>query len=374
MNKIKVAYIISNISKVIMFEWLSQAMNSSKFELYFIFLNDSEPEVVSYLRKNGFTCYVIPYKTKKHIPLATLKVMYFLFSNKIKILHAHLFDASIVGLLAAFILRLPKRIHTRHHSDFHHVYFPSAVKYDNLINWLSTDIIVVSKNVKEVLLSKEKYIKEKIRLIYHGFDLESFFCVKDERKIKMKEKWGIDFDSTIIGMVSRLIKLKCVDYSIHGFIKLYEENKNIQLIIANALGDKEYVKYIYSLTSNIPKDRIIFIDYEKDMPTLYHCFDIFLHVPEDPTCEAFGQVYIEAMAAKIPSVVTLSGIAVEYIVDNENALVVEYKNSESIFQKLKELIGNKTLKLKIAERGYQNVKSLFSLETMISQLEKLYSK
>lgn len=356
-----------------MFEWLSQGVDRSKFELYFIFLNDSEPDVVSYLRKNGFTCCIIPYRTKRDIPLATLKVMGFLFSNKIKILHAHLFDASIVGLLAAFILRLPKRIHTRHHSDFHHVYFPSAVKYDNLINWLSTDIIVVSKNVSQLLIDKEKFVKGKIKLIYHGFDIASFENRYEDKILKMQEKWNINPNAIKIGMVSRLIKWKGVDYAIKGFTKLLNENRNVQLVIANAKGEPDYVSYMHSLVGHLPKNSVIFIDYEKDMPSLYHCFDVFLHVPEDASCEAFGQVYIEAMAAKIPSVVTLSGIAIEYIEDRQQALVVEFKSSVSIYEKLKEILENDSLKSTLVANGYQKVKSLFSLKTMTDELEKIYS-
>jgi glycosyltransferase involved in cell wall biosynthesis len=357
-----------------MFEWLSESMDRRKFELSFIFLNDTEPEVVSFLKVKGFACYVIPYCSKKDIPIATLKVMRILWTQRIEVLHAHLFDASIVGLLAAFILRLPKRIHTRHHSDFHHVYFPSAVKYDNWINWLSTDIIVISKNVSQLLIEKEKYVQGKIKLIYHGFDIDSF-VQKDENRIRsMKEKWNIHPDAFVIGMVSRLIKWKGVDYAIEGFMKLYRENNQVQLVIANAKGEPEYVSYIQSLIQKLPPSAIVLVDYEKDMPSLYHCFDLFLHVPEDATCEAFGQVYIEAMAAKVPSVVTLSGIAVEYIEDRKQALVVEYKNSESIYEKLKELMGDEPLRKNIVDNGFQSVTSLFSLESMTKQLEKIYTE
>jgi glycosyltransferase involved in cell wall biosynthesis len=374
MNKIKVAYIISNISKVIMFEWISNSLDRKKFELIFIFLNETEPEVFNYLQENGFKCYLIRYRTKKDIPISTIKVIRILFSNKIKILHAHLFDASLVGLLAAFILKIPKRIHTRHHSDFHHIYFPTAVKYDNLINWLSTDIIVISKNVFQLLIEKEKYVEGKIKLIYHGFDISSFEKREENKIISMQEKWKINPTAVKIGMVSRLIKWKGVDYAIEGFKKLYNENNNIQLIIANAKGEPDYVSYIHSLVEILPKNTVIFIDYENDMPTLYHSFSIFLHTPEDETCEAFGQVYIEAMAAKTPSVVTLSGIAVEYIEDRQQSLVVEFKSSDSIYEKLKEIIADDALKTSLVDNGYQKVKSMFSLESMTKQLEKIYSE
>jgi len=80
------------------------------------------------------------------------------------------------------------------------------------------------------------------------------------------------------------------------------------------------------------------------------------------------------MAAKTPSVVTLSGIAVEYIEDRQQSLVVEFKSSDSIYEKLKEIIADDALKTSLVDNGYQKVKSMFSLESMTKQLEKIYSE
>jgi hypothetical protein len=60
---------------------------------------------------------------------------------------------------------------TRHSSDFHHIYFPSAVKYDRFTNWLATDIVAISENVQNILLNWESVNPAKVHLIKHGIDL-----------------------------------------------------------------------------------------------------------------------------------------------------------------------------------------------------------
>ena len=55
-----------------------------------------------------------------------------------------------------------------------------------------------------------------------------------------------------------------------------------------------------------------------------------MHVPIDSMSEAFGQTYIEALASRVPSIFTLSGIACEFAKDRVNCLVVPYKDSDSI--------------------------------------------
>jgi glycosyltransferase involved in cell wall biosynthesis len=372
MKKINLAYIISNISKVIMFEWISQKINKDKYELTFIFLNNSVPITFSHLKSRGFKCYYIEYENKKHIPKALLSITKILIKEKIEIVHAHLFEASLIGLLAAKLIGIKKRIYTRHHSDYHHIYHPKGVKFDNFINLLSTDIIAISKNVRKILLDREKYTNNKITLIYHGFDLESFALANEIEIDKIKSKWQINKNKFIIGMVSRLVNWKSVDVAIFAFKILLTQTPNIQLVIANANGEKNYVNYIYSLCRDIPKDSIIFIDYEENMSALYQSFDIFLHIPEDPNCEAFGQVYIEAMAAKTLCVVTLSGIANEFIINNYNAIVVEYKSIDSVYQALDYCIENKFNKEKLITNAYNDVFNLFSINQMINNLENLY--
>lgn len=369
-----IAFVVSNLSKVKMFEWISVGINQVKFNPVFIFLNDSRPEAMDYLEPKGFKCELIYFKTKKDILFAFFKMVKILLKYKVNIIHTHLFEASLIGLFSAYILRIPKRIHTRHHSDFHHIYHPKSVKYDNFINFLSTNIIAISKNVESLLIYKERYTKNKIELIYHGFKLSEFTDIQKVETNKIKIKWGIKNESFVIGMVSRLIKWKSVDFAIMAFKELLILHPESQLVIANAVGEKEYLNYIQQLICDIPKDKIVLIKYENNMPALYKSFDVFLHVPEDETCEAFGQVYIEAMASSIPCVVTKSGIAVEYINHLENAIVVNYNDSKSILDGLEQLINNESKKLTIAKNGFNSVQKLFSLENMILNLEKLYLK
>ena len=78
--------------------------------------------------------------------------------------HTHLFEASLLGLSAAKFTRVKRRIYTRHHSTYHHEYYPKAIKYDRLINFLATEIVAISNNVKEVLRRKEGVAENKNKI------------------------------------------------------------------------------------------------------------------------------------------------------------------------------------------------------------------
>jgi glycosyltransferase involved in cell wall biosynthesis len=123
----------------------------------------------------------------------------------------------------------------------------------------------------------------------------------------------------------------------------------------------------------LPETSYTKIYFEKDISALYQLFDIFVHVPVDAQSEAFGQVYIEAMAAGIPSIVTASGIAPDYIQNEVHALVVPFRNSKAIEENINLLLSNAELRNKLVLNASAAIKKEFSIEGMIIELENCYA-
>jgi len=115
------------------------------------------------------------------------------------------------------------------------------------------------------------------------------------------------------------------------------------------------------------------IQFEKRVIELYSNFDIFVHVPVDRDSEAFGLIYVEALAMKVPSVFTLSGVANDFIEDKVNALVVLHNDSEAIFTAMRLFLENSELRQKIVEKGRADACELFQAEKMAAKFDALYA-
>lgn len=368
---LRVAYIVSLVNKAVAFEWIVQHIDRTKFELTFILLNPGESTLEKDLQAENIPVFTIPYTGKRDLPASVLKVRKLLKKQRIDIVHAHLFDASIIGLTAAKLAGIKTRIHTRHNAMIHHDYHPHAVKYDRFINYLSTRIVAISENVKTILTDLEKVDPSKITLIHHGFKLEDFSDVSEERANVVRRKY-LSEQTLVVGVISRYIHWKGIQYIIPAFKKLLAEHPQAKLLLANASGP--YEKEIKKLLAELPAESYIEIPFEEDIFALYRLIDIFVHVPIDIQSEAFGQVYVEALAAGVPSVFTLSGIANDFIEDRSNALVVPFRDSEAIYLAISELTENGELRETIARSGRKDVMSLFTLDKMIHSLEALYEK
>lgn len=352
-------------------EWFAEQIDHKRFDLRFVLFNSKDSELQHHLRSRGFRCdnYDLPNKLVM-LPY----VVYFAFRLLMwrpHFVHCHLFHASLIGLTAAKIAGIKKRISTRHHSDLHHTYHPHAVKYDLLNNRFSTHIIAVSGIVKEILTQNEYAPEEKVTVIPHGLPLKVLSAdVDPERLLEIRKKYELSSDRLVIGVISRFVEFKGIHYILPAFKKLLESYPDTLLVLANAGGNFE--KQIQELLHEIPSENVRLVRFESDAPALFKCFDVFVHTPVNSTLEAFGQVYIEAMAYEVPIVCTKSGVACEVLEHKRNALICEYRDSQSIYENLLLLMRNPSLKKQIIESAKTDVNT-FTFEKKLEKIAALYT-
>jgi glycosyltransferase involved in cell wall biosynthesis len=371
MKKLKIVYVISDIDKALAFEWISLHFRSV-FDLKFILIGKEKPELSNFLNRSNISCTIISDSDFPKTYQKVIRIAKILKAERPDIIHSHLWRANLISQPIAWLLRIRKRIYTRHHATIHYNEFPSGRKWDVLLNSMVTDIVAISTNIKEILVTKDKADPNKIVIIPHGFDLSYFNDVSHERTIQVKERHKIKADAwPIVGVISRYLEWKGVHFTIDAFRQLQEQYPNAHLILANTQGN--YSNQIRQKLRQLNENSFTEIQFEHDVAALFKVFTLYVHVPVDPYVEAFGQTYIEALAAGVPSVFTLSGVAREFIMHEKNALVVPFKDSDSIRLSIERLLQEKNVRDKLVENGKQSILQ-FELRTMLDQLLLLYGK
>lgn len=367
----RVTYILSLIFKSLEYEWIVRYLDRSKIELSFILLNPTTCELQNFLIDHGIPTYHVPFNGKKSYPRALFKVWRILTKIKPDAVNCNLLDANIIGLTAAKLCGVRQRIYTRHHSSFHHVFFPKGRYYDYYANALASTIVAVSMTVKQVLVDYENVTAEKIVIIPHGFGIQDFDHVGPERVDALRSKYGLREKSPVIGCISRYIYWKGVQYIVPAFREILKQFPNAILLLANA-RQGQFTSVIAGLLKDIPDDSYREIEFESDILAWYKLLDVFVHVPIDDHSEAFGRIYPECMAAEVPMVCTISGIAHELVEDGNNAIVVPYENAHAIAEAMAMILKDHTLACRLAKNARKSVEAKFSIERQKAQLEKLY--
>jgi glycosyltransferase involved in cell wall biosynthesis len=189
----------------------------------------------------------------------------------------------------------------------------------------------------------------------------------------LTKKYNPNGRRPVIGVIARYVHWKGLQYIIPAFESVLQQYPNAYLLLANAKSGS-YKMEVDRLLSTLPADSYFEIEFENNLFALYRLFDVYVHTPIDPELEAFGQTYVEALAAGVPSVFTLSGIAKEFIQHGMNALVVDFKNAEQIHQSMIRILEDDKLRNALTTQGRTDVEKKFSIAQQITSLESLYSE
>lgn len=369
--KQKICQIISDVDRSYFFEAVGESLEDRGYEVSFIFLAKTIPHLYRYHKERGRRVDFIKFNSRMDFPRIIWTIRKILRDIKPDIVHTHLSEGTTTGLIASRLVGIKNRIHTRHHSSEAHTYYPHAVYYDKLNNWLSKRVAANTGTTAEVLIDLENVNPNKVSVIHYGYDLEVFRS--DEQVVsELKETYQLTDRYPVVGVLSRFVEWKGVQYIIPAFRNLMDEYSNAKLVLAGGVG--AYSPTILKLLEqNLNPEQYVLIDFETRVFDLYKTFDIFVHVPINKDFEAFGQVYIEPLMLGVPSIFTLSGIANDIIIDKENALVVPFRDSDAIHKSMLSLLQNQPLREKIVRQGKKDVLEMFDIKELGKNLDQLYA-
>lgn len=211
---------------------------------------------------------------------------------------------------------------------------------------LGLKIIVNSSWLKNLL--KNKLGVETEATILHSPDRDQFYpenTAKDSSIIK-------------ILMPYRREKWKGIEDGIKAFEIVKLKNNNVKLVMYGPERGPDIPEHVdfYKRPNN------------DELRKIYNSCDIFIY----PSIhEGFGMPPMEAMACKIPVVVTRVGAVPDYAIAGETALVSEPGDVESFANNIVRLVEDKNERQRIAESGYDYIKQI-TWETAAEQLEQVF--
>lgn len=379
LHKPRVCYIINAVGRrPLEFEWaleyLSEGTQLSLIVIDELGISDEHGEhpLVSLARQRQIEAYTLhTCGEMKMIPALVPVLVRLLRRLRPHLVHTHLPLASVAGLTAAALLGI-KRLYTRHTPLDHWAYYRHGVWYDYWCNRLAHHIIAVSKVVKWALTRIEHVPEEKVTVVPHGLKWQEVDSVDASEVDRFKATLGIEGRYPIVGVVSRFVHWKGVEFAIEAFRELLRDYPGAVLVLASGIRSP-YSAVIEKELKNLPEDSWRVPDFVPRIFALYRCIDILVHVPRYWWGEGFGQVYIEAMAAGVPVVCTLSGIALEIIENEKNALVVPYRDSRAIYHAIKRLLEDEHLRRTLVRNARESVKP-FTAERKFAQIADVYRR
>ena len=359
MAVIKALHLCSTTLEPPYFENLSQGLAARGVTLLLGSL--SEPQPPSWLSKiPGARYFYFNARTRSRYPVALWEVMQLLRNERIDVIQTHLFDAGIVGLLAARLAGTTVKIVARHHMDEPHLLGKrSHVELDRWISRSADGVVVPSRAVKDYIHSQERHKGNNIIVIPYGFNFASLDATNEDRN-KVRAEFALE-SKFVLGCVGRFFKNKGHIYLFQALKELVKEIPQIHLLLLGS-GDKAMMETMIS-ESGLEKF-VTFAGYRSDVPACMKAMDLFVH---PSLSESFGQVIVEAMNVGTAVLATKVGGVPEIVENGKTGLLVPPADSRAIEHAILELYRDEEQRERLARAGQQSVRMRFTVEQMVDK-------
>ena len=368
-----ILHTFANNDSVPYLSWFAErAYREGGIQYSFLLLHSERPAMMDEMQAMGFECRWIKYddRRRKRGMLRALPLMWWhMIRHKPDIVHSHLFDDSLPGMLAACLARIKGRVATKQYTGYHWMHAPSVVFFDKLINRCSTDLIAVSEECRQFMIEKEGAPVEKISMVHHSIPTNSSTGQTPEIIERLRDRYGISGHYPVIGTVARFIAWK-------GYIHIVEAARSIvedhpkALFLLCGMGEQQ--DHIRQLVHDAGLDEhVVFTGWvdRREIPSFYGVLDIYLHAA---VLEPFGFVYAEAMMNAVPVVSTPTGAALDAIEDGQNGILVKERTGKALADGVERLMELNMQALGSA--GKETALRMFPFDVMWKGTMKVYTQ
>jgi len=341
---------------------LVPALNNDYFRVHVCCLR-GEGILAGKLRARGINVFSLNMRLR-YWPVAIFKLCRLIKQLNAQIVHTHLFEAGLLGRVAAKIVGVPVIITTEHNMGLwkkrHHVLL------ERLVNRFTNKMIAVSEDIRQRRIHNEGIPPEKIVTIPNAVDIERFNRINSREQTR--NDLNIDTSFYVIGTIARLDPDKRIDHLLEAasiICKIFPQARFLIIgdgLLRNKLEDQ-------ALNLELLPKYVKFLGSRQDIPELLTALDIFVLSSER---EGLPVSLLEAMAASKPIVATAVGGIPEVIHNGVNGLMVPPCEPKYLADAIISLIENNTLRESVTSNGFRSVKTKYSLDVVSQQIFTLY--
>src|SRR3972149_7203995 len=228
-------------------------------------------------------------------------------------------------------------------------------------------LICTSDFVKEEHLKLIPEQKEKIIRIYNG--VEVFRSQAYSLRKSIRNSFGMNDDSILLGMVARLAKIKNQEFLIEAISDLIKTcEKSFKLLI---IGDGPERKHLLLKTRELAIDDYVIIKENNfSISNYYEAFDIFVNCSLFESCSL---AILEAMSHALPVIASDVGGNGEIVLNDKTGFLFPLNNKKEFVEKLKMLLYDQKLRTKFGNNGRDNIIEKFDIQNTVQEYQWLFN-
>lgn len=305
---------------------------------------------------------------------ALIELIQLIRKEKPDIVHANTPKASLLGMMAAWVCRVPHRIYTVTGLRFETTtgFMRWLLKtMERITCFCASKVVPEGEGVKKTL--QREHITHKPMQVLHngninGIDLGHY--MRTEQMIKLaseiREKVGGDFTFLFVG---RIVRDKGIVELVDAFAKIQKEYPAAKLVLVGCQEPKldPLPEATQQLIHNC--DAIIEAGWQDDVRPWFVASDLFTFPSYR---EGFPNVVIQAGALGIPSIVTDINGSNEIIIEGENGVIIPKQDTDALYEKMLWALNNRVALAKMSANCRSLVASRYRQEEVWQATLEMY--
>lgn len=333
----------------------------------------------STLEEEGIPVICLKGSTRLRWPRAIWRLRSIVRSNSVDLVHTTLFNAEVVGGIAARMSGVPA-VTTLANIGYEPIRFvdDAALKrwkvialrafHRVLYRLLFSRFVAISQSVRDSCSADLLIPREKVSVIYRGLPPEAFRARDADESLSVKRELGVDDAYPLLLSVGRLRPQKGQRYLIEAMAQVVRRFPNAHLLIA---GEGDLGARLRRLRTELGLERhVTFLGARTDVPRLMRASDFFVF---PSLFEGLGVALLEACAAGCTCVASDLPALREVLEDGRSGRLVAPRDSQSIACAIVELATTPETAHVLGVAAQESAMDRFPMERSVSQLLALYS-
>jgi glycosyltransferase involved in cell wall biosynthesis len=278
-------------------------------------------------------------------------------------LMTHGFNAHLLSLLGGHGKNRPICRLASYHGSYH---APSVGKKwlesinNSFTHWFlktqATSVLCVAQYCAD-FLAEQGVPASKLTVIHNG--IPDYQPDPDSRDVVRRE-WGITSEHIVIGVASRLDRVKGLNYLLEAFARIIKDCPEARLVL---MGDGLVRRNLKAQAASLGiQDQVIFAGIRSDVSRCLTALDIFA-LPSLAEYHSIG--LLEAMRAGLPSIITDVGGNTESVRNEREGLVVCAADIVGLTTAMTRMLGDSALRMRLGKAARKRFVAEFTEELML---------
>jgi len=296
--------------------------------------------------------------------MQALRLARYIRKHRIQVVHTYGLYTNLFAIPAAKLAGVPAIIASiRDRGD---ILTRSQRWFQRQVCRLADCIMVNADAIRDTLI-RQGYRAESLKVIRNGIVPSRFRSSPGASGIR--QELGVPADAPVVLVLSRLNPMKGVEYFLDAAAMVARDLPNARfLIVGDGLNKFPLEERAAALGLT---NRVIFTGFRTDVPQLLSEASLSV-LPS--LSEGLSNTLLESMAAGVPVIATQVGGNPEIVEDGVSGVLVPPRDASALAAAMTRLLVNPVLASAVREAAQRRIAELFSMQTSIRQVERLYLK